>query len=69
MPKITKKENLGKFAIKNGYAYEGKIGFDKDGNTVVKWYKITGHRGAQIEFFVRRENKKIVFGKEVVAYD
>lgn len=64
---ITKNENLGKFSINNGQSYEGKIGFDKEGNTCVKWYKITGHRNGTI-ITLAKEGKKVIFGKELVPY-
>ncbi len=65
---ITKNENLGKFAVNNGKAYEARIGFDKDDNTVVKWYQIRGYRGAQIESLVRREGRATIYGVDVVPY-
>ena len=64
---ITIKENLGKYGVKNGRAYEGKIGFAGD-ETVVKWYEIKGHRGCQIDSFYNK-GMRMVYGKEIVTID
>ncbi len=68
MTKITQNSNLNKCSINNNKAYEGRIGFDSQDNTVVKWYEIRGHKGAQILHFVTREARTSVFGMTVVAY-
>lgn len=64
MERVTTNENLGKLKIHNGSAYEGRIGFDKDDNTVVKWYKITGHKAGTI-ITLYKEGNRVIFGKEV----
>ena len=63
---MTTQNNLGKFGIKNGKSYEGKIGFDKNGDTCVKWYEIKGHKGCQIDSLFNK-GQKVIFGKDVVA--
>jgi len=65
---ITKNENLGKISIHNNQSYEGRIGFNKDGDSCVKWYKLTGHRNGTI-LTLHKEGKSIIFGKEVVPYN
>ena len=63
----TDNKNLCKFGVKNGKAYEGKIGFDKDDNTCVKWYVVRGYKGMQIIHNFCNEGKKEIYGQEIVS--
>jgi hypothetical protein len=63
----TTRENLGKYGVKNGKAYEGKIGFVGN-ETVVKWYEIKGHKGCQVDSFYNK-GLRLAYGKEIVTID
>ena len=67
---ITSDDNLNKFGVKNGQAYEGRIGFRKDAEgdevTCVKWYQVKGYRGAQLSTFYN-EGKTQAYGQDLVT--
>lgn len=64
---ITENDNLNKYGVRDGKSYVARVGFDKNGDTCVRWYKLTGHRGASVASAYYSFNKKSLHGVDIVV--